>query len=84
MSQPNSPLTTSTSAPQTEEEAIALAEITTAAEPSEGMATVSGVVYSFGSMPGAIPGTVVYLEVADEIEYIINVLSQEVTETQLS
>jgi hypothetical protein len=66
--QPESPLTAPVSAPVTEEEALALAEITEPAEPGDGMATISGVVYSFGTVPGAVRGTQVYLEAADEVE----------------
>jgi hypothetical protein len=66
--QPTSPLTTALTPPQTEEEALALAAITEAAEPEEGLASVAGVVYSFGTVPGAVRGTQVYMEAADEVD----------------
>jgi hypothetical protein len=67
LAQPESPLTTTPlTAPRTEEEAIALAATTTAPEPGEGLGSVAGVVYSFGTVPGAIRGTQVYLEAALE------------------
>jgi hypothetical protein len=68
LTQAESPLAPPVSAPYTEAEAIALAALTTAPEPAAGMATVSGVLYSFGTIPGAIRGTQVYLEAADEVD----------------
>ena len=68
ISQPESPLTTAMSAPKTEAEAIALADITKAEAPAAGMGSIAGVVYSFGTIPGAVRGTQVYLEKADEFE----------------
>jgi hypothetical protein len=68
LSQPESPLTTTLMVPRTEADALALAEITNALEPSAGMASIAGVVYSFGTVPGAIRGTQVYLEEADEVD----------------
>lgn len=68
LSQPASPLTTAVIAPVTVEEAIALAEVTTAPEPAAGFGSIAGVLYSIGSVPGAIRGVQVYLEAADEIE----------------
>jgi hypothetical protein len=66
LTQQESPLTTAATAPRTEDEAIALAATTTAAEPSEGNGTIAGVVYSFGTVPGAVRGTQVFLEPALE------------------
>lgn len=68
LTQSESPLTTQQTPPHTEEEAIALAATTHAPEPSAGMGTVAGVLYSFGTLPGAIRGTQVYLEKADEVD----------------
>ena len=68
ISQPESPLTVAKTAPRTEAEAIALAEETLATDPSTGMGTIAGVVYSFGTVPGAVRGTQVYLEEASEID----------------
>lgn len=69
LGQPDSPLTTaSNGTPRNEEEALALAANTRAQEPSEGLGSLSGVLYSFGNVPGAIRGTQVYLEAADEVD----------------
>jgi len=74
LAQPESPIsttsTTSTtmSRPMTDEEAQALAALTKAPQPKPDFGTVSGVLYSTGTVPGGIRGTKVYLEKADEFQ----------------
>ena len=76
LDQPQSPLTQAESPlvtnvitkPRTEEEAIALAAVTTAPEPTDGFGSFSGLVYSFGGSPGAIPETQFYLVEATELD----------------
>lgn len=70
LAQPESPLTKApvdVAVPQSEEEAIELAANTRAAEPTEGFGTLSGLLYSFGT-DKVVPGTQVYLTLADEVE----------------
>lgn len=69
LAQPESPLTIEV--PQNEAEAIALAEVTEPPVPQEGKGSLSGVIYSFGSVPGIIPGTTYYLLEAKEVDGVM-------------
>jgi len=67
LAQPASPLsTTTTSRPNTIAEAQAIADNTKAPQPKPGFGTVSGMLFSTGTLQGGIMGTKVYLEKADE------------------
>jgi hypothetical protein len=50
------------------EDALALAAVTEAPEPTEGFGAFSALVYSFGSSPGSLPGTLYYLVKAGQID----------------
>lgn len=66
LAQPDSPLTIEI--PQSLDEAIALAAMTEPPVPQEGKASLTGIIYSFGTVPGIVPGTTYYLIEAQEVD----------------
>jgi hypothetical protein len=67
LGQPDSPLAPPTAATAEEEAARALAQSTQPAAPQAGMASVSGVLFSYGTN-AIVPGTQFYLTPADEVD----------------